>query len=453
MNLLKKEGLNKLFKPSFPFEPKKFPFFYGWWILVVATFGMLASIPGQTIGVGVFTEHLLSVSNLSRLDLSIAYMLGTVGSSLLIPYGGKLLDLWGSRIMIIFAGLGLAFALFLLKNTEGLLAFLNQLSWLSPFFVSFVILSLIFLLLRQFGQGLMTMVSRFALSKWFDRRRGLVTGINGVFVSFGFSSAPLLLNTLITEQGYLGSMVILAIICGLGTALLGWLFFRDQPEDCGMEMDGSSPQKLGALHANPGSPQNTTAKDLPLEEVRRSFTFWIFTMGMASSSLIITGFTFHIASIGEVAGLDRSAIYSIFLPISIISVITNFTSGWLSDRIPLKYLLMALVFSLGLGSFGMLYLQETIGRVLVMLGYGIQGGVWGCLSVVTWPRFYGRKHLGAISGLFMGVVIFASAIGPAFYGISQQVTGSYNTSAWVAVFMNLLIFVGAFKAHKAISIE
>ena len=453
MNLLKKEGLNRLFKPSFPFEPKKFPFFYGWWILVVATFGMLASIPGQTIGVGVFTEHLLSVSTLSRLDLSIAYMLGTVGSSLLIPYGGKLLDLWGSRIMIIFAGLGLAFALFLLKNTEGLLAFLNQLSWLSPFFVSFVILSLIFLLLRQFGQGLMTMVSRFALSKWFDRRRGLVTGINGVFVSFGFSSAPLLLNTLILEQGYLGSMVILAIICGLGTALLGWLFFRDQPEDCGMEMDGSSPQKLGTMHANPGSPQNTTAKDLPLEEVRRSFTFWIFTMGMASSSLIITGFTFHIASIGEMAGLDRSAIYSIFLPISIISVITNFTSGWLSDRIPLKYLLMALVFSLSLGSFGMLYLHETIGRVLVMIGYGIQGGVWGCLSVVTWPRFYGRKHLGAISGLFMGVVIFASAIGPAFYGISQQVTGSYNTSAWVAVFMNLLIFVGAFKAHKAISIE
>jgi MFS transporter, OFA family, oxalate/formate antiporter len=453
MNLFKNEGLSRFFKPSFPFEPKKFPFFYGWWILVVATFGMLASIPGQTIGVGVFTEHLLSLSNLSRLDLSIAYMLGTVGSSLLIPYGGKLLDLWGSRIMIIFAGLGLAFALFLLKNTEGLLAFLNQLSWLSPFFVSFVILSLIFLLLRQFGQGLMTMVSRFALSKWFDRRRGVVTGINGVFVSFGFSSAPLLLNTLILEQGYLESMVILAIICGLGTAFLGWLFFRDQPEDCGMEMDGAPPQQLGDIHSTLGSPQNTTAKDLPLEEVRRSFTFWIFTLGMASSSLIITGFTFHIASIGEIAGLDRSAIYSIFLPISIISVITNFTSGWLSDRIPLKYLLMVLVLSLGLGSFGMLYLHETIGRVLVMIGYGIQGGVWGCLSVVTWPRFYGRKHLGAISGLFMGVVIFASAIGPAFYGISQQITGSYNTSAWVAVLMNLLIFVGAFKAHKAISIK
>ena len=453
MNLFKNEGLSRFFKPSFPFEPKKFPFFYGWWILVVATFGMLASIPGQTIGVGVFTEHLLSLSNLSRLDLSIAYMLGTVGSSLLIPYGGKLLDLWGSRIMIIFAGLGLAFALFLLKNTEGLLAFLNQLSWLSPFFVSFVILSLIFLLLRQFGQGLMTMVSRFALSKWFDRRRGVVTGINGVFVSFGFSSAPLLLNTLILEQGYLESMVILAIICGLGTAFLGWLFFRDQPEDCGMEMDGAPPQQLGDIHSTLGSPQNTTAKDLPLEEVRRSFTFWIFTLGMASSSLIITGFTFHIASIGEIAGLDRSTIYSIFLPISIISVITNFTSGWLSDRIPLKYLLMVLVLSLGLGSFGMLYLHETIGRVLVMIGYGIQGGVWGCLSVVTWPRFYGRKHLGAISGLFMGVVIFASAIGPAFYGISQQITGSYNTSAWVAVLMNLLIFVGAFKAHKAISIK
>ena len=453
MNLLQKEGLNRFFKPSFPFDPKKFPFFYGWWILVVATLGMLASIPGQTIGVGVFTEHLLHVSNLSRLDLSIAYMLGTVGSSLLIPYGGKLLDLWGSRIMIIFSGLGLAFALFLLKNAGGLLAVLKQLTWLSPLQVSFVILSLIFLLLRQFGQGLMTMVSRFVLSKWFDRRRGIVTGINGVFVSFGFSSAPLLLNTLIVEQGYLGSMVILAITCGLGTALLGWMFFRDQPEDCGMEMDGTSTQKFENISSNRGSLQNTTSKDLPLEEVRKSFTFWIFTLGMASSSLIITGFTFHITSIGEIAGLDRSAIYSIFLPISIISVVTNFISGWLSDRIPLKYLLMVLVLSLGLGSSGMLYLHETMGRVLVIIGYGIQGGVWGCLSVVTWPRFYGRKHLGAISGLFMGVMIFASAIGPAFFGISQQITGGYSTSAWAAVMMNLVIFLGAFKARQAISFK
>ncbi len=46
----------------------------------------------------------------------------------------------------------------------------------------------------------------------------------------------------------------------------------------------------------------------------------------------------------------------------------------------------------------------------------------------------------------MGVVIFASAIGPAFYGISQQITGSYNTSAWVAVLMNLLIFVGSIQS-------
>jgi MFS family permease len=452
MNLLVKDGLEKLSRPSFPFDPKKFPFFYGWWILVVATLGMLASIPGQTIGVGVFTEHLLGKSGLSRLDLSIAYMVGTVGSSLLIPYGGKLLDLWGSRIMIIFSGLGLAFALFMLKNTEWLLAFLNHLGWFSPYLVSFTVLSVIFLLLRQFGQGLMTMVSRFALSKWFDRKRGLVTGINGIFVSFGFSSAPLLLNMLIVEQGYPESMVILAVVCGLCTAILGWLFFRDQPEDCGMQMDGTSAEKSEDGKSNMSLPQNTTAKDLPLEQVRKSFTFWIFTLGMASSSLIVTGFTFHIASIGEMAGLDRTAIYSIFLPISIISVVANFISGWLSDRIPLKYLLMVLVLSLGLGSFGMLNLNETLGRTFVMIGYGIQGGVWGCLSVVTWPRFYGRKHLGAISGLFMGVVIFASAIGPAFFGISQQLTGSYSISAWAAVGMNLLIFVGTFKAKRMLTL-
>ena len=33
------------------------PFYYGWVILVVAAIGVLASIPGQTMGVSVFTDH------------------------------------------------------------------------------------------------------------------------------------------------------------------------------------------------------------------------------------------------------------------------------------------------------------------------------------------------------------------------------------------------------------
>jgi len=101
-----------------------------------------------------------------------------------------------------------------------------------------LVITVIFLLLRQFGQGIMAMVSRNTLAKWFERRRGIVSGISGIFVAFSFSGAPLFMNIIIEDYGYSGSMILMAIIFGFGMAFIGWLFFRDKPEDCGLLMDG-----------------------------------------------------------------------------------------------------------------------------------------------------------------------------------------------------------------------
>ena len=50
---------------------------------------------------------------------------------------------------------------------------------------------------RFSGQGVMTSASRNLLLLWFKRRRGLVSGVSGVFVSLGFSLALSLLAMLI----------------------------------------------------------------------------------------------------------------------------------------------------------------------------------------------------------------------------------------------------------------
>lgn len=36
-----------------PFDPAKLPFFYGWGVVAMGTLGMIASAPGQTVGVSV----------------------------------------------------------------------------------------------------------------------------------------------------------------------------------------------------------------------------------------------------------------------------------------------------------------------------------------------------------------------------------------------------------------
>ncbi|MEL6985416.1 MAG: MFS transporter, partial [Actinomycetota bacterium] len=83
-------------------------FYYGWVILVVGSVGVLASIPGQTAGVSVFTDDLTATTGLSRLQLAIAYLIGTGSSGLLLPFGGRALDVWGPRLVALVATVGLA---------------------------------------------------------------------------------------------------------------------------------------------------------------------------------------------------------------------------------------------------------------------------------------------------------------------------------------------------------
>ena len=432
--------ISSLVRADFPFAPSRFPFFYGWWILVVTTVGIMSSIPGQTMGVGVYTDYLILHTGLNRLEISMAYMTGTILSSLLLPAAGRLYDLWGSRVMIFLAGTGLGLALLLFSETVWVL---KKLELLVPGIprttLGLFLMILTFLMLRQFGQGIMSMVSRNTLAKWFDRKRGLASGISGLFVAFSFSGAPLMMNTLIDGFGYPGSMVLMALVCGFGMAMLGWLFFRNQPEDCGLLMDGKTPS------ADKETPL-TSEREVPLSEALRSYNFWIFCSSLCSSSMIVTGFTFHISSIGNLAGLSRFDAYSVFLPMSVFSVVSHFIAGWASDRMPLKYLLMLLVGCLGLGSLGLLAYEELWGRWLVIAGYGIQGGLWGCLSIVAWPRFYGRKHLGEINGVFMGAQVFASAIGPLLFGAAESLSGSYDQAAWISIVGNFLLLLGATKA-------
>ena len=401
---------------------------------------MISSIPGQTMGVGVYTDFLIQNSHLTRMQISMAYMTGTILSSLLLPLAGRYYDLVGGRIMIVFAGIGMGISLLLFAESLTIIHLVHSLlPNISIFTIEILVLTVIFLLLRQFGQGIMAMVSRNTLAKWFERRRGIVSGISGIFVAFSFSGAPLFMNIIIEDYGYSGSMILMAIIFGFGMAFIGWLFFRDKPEDCGLLMDGEKITSLDTTNL-------FSEPEITLKEALRTYNFWIFCLGLCSAAVIVTGLTFHISSIGALAGLSRMEAYGLFLPMSVISVISHFFAGWASDRMPLKYLLMILLAGLAVGSLGILNLESFWFRFMLIIGFGVQGGIWGCLTIVAWPRFYGRKHLGAISGAFMGAQVFASAIGPPIFGLSESLNGDYSSAAWISVALNLLLLLGTVRA-------
>ncbi len=427
-----------------PFQVSKFPFFYGWVILAAGTIGILMSIPGQTMGVSVFTESLLSDLQINRNNLSLAYLVGTLGSGLIITRAGKLYDKHGARVMAFIAGVMLGLMLVYLTRIDRLVESLKEVGWLSPAVITFVLLAFGFWGIRFFGQGILTMVSRNMVMKWFNRRRGLANAVLGIFSALGFSVAPKILDQVIQRLEWRGAWIFLAILVGIVFALFVIVVFRDNPEDCGCVADG----KKGAVKKS-RRPPSLPDHDFTLKEARKTIAFWTFTLGLSLSALYISGLTFHVVSVFEASGLTREQGLGIFIPTSLIAVGIQFLGGYASDYIRLKFLLVLFALGMTVSIVGLTMLGgNSLGYWMIIGGNGVVWGLYTVLIGVTWPRFYGLKNLGAISGFSLSWTVIGSALGPYMFSVSMDLTGSYDLVAWICLAISVFLIALAFKADN-----
>ncbi len=428
---------------NFPFHPGKIPFFYGWVILIASTVGVLASAPGQTMGVSTFTDYLIEHIHISRNQISSAYMIGTIGSSFLLTWAGKQYDKFGARWVTIAAALLLAFVLLLLSQSDHLVRlFVKDRESGVYAGVAVAVMVFLFFLLRFSGQGVLTMVSRNMLMKWFIAKRGFVNGIASVIITLGFSIAPLTFDWLIQGTSWRYAWIIMAFGIGIVFMLIAFLFFRDNPEDMGMVPDGEKHR-----HRK----HNVTIKPFKqytLSEARKTFSFWLYSLPLAFYALYITGFTFNLISIFDQAGLDREKALVIFIPISFASVGISFFGGWISDRIKLKYLLYIFLTGELIALYSLANMNDGIYYYGFIVGHGMANGLYNVLMTVTWPRFYGRKNLGRISGFVMSLIVFFSAIGPVLFSFSLTRLGTYSFASYGLAFFILALLILSYKGNN-----
>lgn len=424
-----------------PFAPARWPFFYGWTIVAVSTLSIVGSVPGQTFGVSVFTDYIIAALGVSRNQLSVAYMIGTITSGLILPYAGKLLDKIGVRFMCVFASVGLGIGMILLASigrwTDALSA------WIPAAVLPVATASFAFLLIRFFGQGNMTMVGRVAMGRWFNHWRGMATAIAGVPIAFVFNASPWIIEKLINACGWQQACWVLAGIVGGGISVVGWLLFRDTPEECGLLMDGKKADDT-AEKAKPDL--HPVHRQFTRAEAVRTVSFWAYALGLAVHGLIATAVLFHLTSIGEEMGRSREQSVVLFLYSSFLAIPTRFIVSYFVDntRLRLRWMLMLMAGTTFVYTLLLTVLSEPVGVYLTPVFYGITGGTWGVLCNVPMPRYFGRKHLGAISGLNMSVLVIASALGPAAYSFGRDYLGSYRNTSYVILLLPAAVFVLSF---------
>jgi len=434
-----------LLSQDIPFKPSKFPINYSWVILIVGILGVLMSIPGQTMGISVFTDYLIDALKIERIELSNAYLIGTLSSAMLLPRVGKLYDEYGSRLIAMGAALLLAITLVLVSFSAQIanaisLQFFNKPSTI----ITFATITGCFFLLRFSGQGVLTMVSRTMLMKWFVENRGFANGLSGVAVSFGFSIAPQVFNQMIEQTNWRQTLWQLAVValCFIGFA---FIFFRDNPADANCKPDGGRP-----LFQTKNKKKSLPAENYTLKDAKGTFIFWVFALTMALVGLYVTAITFHIADIFEKVGRSRTEAFAIFVPIAFVALFFHFFGSWLSDYIQLKYLLFLELLGIGLSTYALINLATIpFCYYLLIFANGMFSGLHGVLTNVSWPRFFGLTHLGAISGFAMSLNVAGSALGPAIFSVAEQYVGnSYDLACYVVLVIAIVLLFLGLKAQN-----
>lgn len=421
-------------------NPEKSPIFYGYVVLIIGSIGVLASIPGQTVGVSVFTDPVKDALGLSRNEFSNAYLIGTLLSSFFVSKAGVWFDKYGARYVAFFATLFLAIALvfcsFSVSLSRGISNILNVESWIIPF----TLITILFFFIRFCGQGVLTMTSRNMIMLWFDKNRGKVNSISSIGVSLGFSASPILINKLIDNHGWEMSWQIIAL-CLFIFSICILQFFRNKPEDFGMKPDGIDSKKKDAK-------VKSVEKNFTLKEAKKTRAFWVIGGILAFNSFFITGFTFHIVSIFESVGYSKTQAISVFLPISIIAISVSTLCNILSDYIQHKIYIFIMILSGIIASVGFLLLANPIGIYLLISGLGVLGGLFAVVNAVTWPRYYGRLFLGAITGKVMSLLVIASAIAPSLFSYCYTILGSYSYMSYLTLTFLLLLIIASFKVKN-----
>lgn len=378
------------------------PFFYGWVIVVAGAVVTLMMGPSQTFTIGIFLDAFINELNISRANISLIYGVATLGASLMLPLTGRLVDRYGPRRMVVIVGLGLGAATISMSLVQGVFTILLGL-----------------LALRFLGFGSMQLISNNIVAQWFIRLRGTVMGLVGLSLPVALIVYPALTEWLIGQLNWRAAWIILGLLIWLITLPIGWLFFKDKPEQYGLHPDGDSDTAFEARQ------RLAAEENWTLAEARQTSAFWIFAAALSTMTLLMAGLVFHQVSLFEVRGLSRQLAIDAFKVIAVLSIVGNLSMGRLIDtfsaRLLLALSLLMLAVALMLVQVMTIPLQAMVYAALI----GLASGSYRVIDSVVWAKYYGRLHLGAIRGATMIGVIGATALGPYPLGLSLDYLGSY----------------------------
>ena len=367
------------------------------------------TIVGLLFSIGLFFNVLEDELGWSRTLLSGSTSLAVLGMGVLGFFGGRLSDRYGPTAVLGTTGL-------LYGIGYGFLSVVGEPWQLVALFGIFI------------GLGLSThdVVTLSTIARWFERRRGAMTGVVKVGTATGQMVVPPLTALLMAGLGWRKAVLALGVAAAV-LLLAAALSMKRPPES-----------------RTPGPRTGVGARGFA--EVRRSRAFWTLcaTQFLFFPSLMTV--PLHVAVHGTDLGMTHTTAATLLTVIGGASIVGRLAIGTFVDRIGGRnaYVLCFVPLLIGLLSLLVVETPRLLFPAVAMYGFA-HGGFFTVVAPTVAELFGTRAH-GAIFG---GVVFFGTigaAIGPVAAGRVFDLTGSYAYA-----FAGLAV-MGAFGLALAISL-
>ncbi|MGQ4809544.1 L-lactate transporter [Candidatus Entotheonellaceae bacterium PAL068K] len=410
---------------------QRLPFYYGWVVFALAASINYTSRPLMSVAVlSVFVSPMTETFGWSRGLFSGAVSLGGLCAVILSPIVGRLIDKYGSGMMISAA-----------SALAGICAVgLSTISQVWAFYALYVPGRMAF-------ASPLELATSTAISNWFIRRRAMVLALLVITQGTGLAAMPLVAQLLITGWGWRQTWAALglyAMAVGIVPALL---LMARRPEDMGLEPD-PEPGGRGPAGVNVARRLRDSTREqdghgrcethFTLHQALHTRAFWMLATFSAAAFMAQAGVSLHQVSHYIAQGLPGPSAAIMASVFAMAQVPSGLLWSTLTRRVPVRYVLALAGLSVALGAASTAFASTLAGGVLAagIFGWGI-GGLHLLLRF-AWAEYYGRRHLGTIQGITLPIQIGGQALGPIIAGLVFDATGAYY-SAFVA-FASVAIF-------------
>jgi MFS family permease len=348
-----------------------------------------------------------------RALISSAVSVNLILYGLMAPFAAALIDRFGIRLVT-------SVALVLVAAGSGLTIFVQQ-GWQ---------LVLCWGILIGIGTGSMAMVFAATIAnRWFVRRRGLVMGILTAAAATGqLIFLPVMAKLTVSASWRAASLVV--TIAALAVVPFVVAVLRDYPADLGVTAYGAGDAEREHPAADPSGAARRAVR--ALREAARTKTFWALAGGFAICGATTNGLIgTHFVPSAHDHGMPETTAAGLLALVGIFDIAGTIASGYLTDKVDPRILLVGYYFFRGAGLLCLPWLLSDVVHPSMLVFIVIYGLDW--VATVPPTAALCREAYGASGTIVFGWVFASHQIGAAIAsaaaGIVRDTTGQY-TLAW-----------------------